>query len=333
MHCQYTSEYVQRALAVVALLFTTFTSAAADYRLDDRTEIAPLEMFQECDVCPEMIAMPLGRFQMGAPRDEARLSMVYADGRIQYVGQDHPSFRWEERPIHEVQIDLPFAIGRTEITYAQWDACLADGGCNGYRPEDRAILPLPRMSDKKWVDLGPDHPVWRVSYLDALSYIAWLNKRVSAEVYRLPTEAEWEYAARAGTTTPYPFGERLFPHQANYAETKHMQELAGIDEPENINRRGAPVSVYDLDAANAWDLRHTAGNVDELTQSCWTETYAGWLTSSEWLKKSSAQSCRRASRGGGFGLAMQYARSASRGNPSETSRSQLIGFRVARDLK
>jgi formylglycine-generating enzyme required for sulfatase activity len=129
------------------------------------------EAFRDCDGCPEMVVVPAGSFLMGSPDDEA--------GR-----------QADEGPRHEVRFAVPFAIGRNEVTFAEWDACVADGGCDGYSPADAG-----------WG--RGERPVINVSWLEARTYAAWLS--------------EWEYAARGGTTTPYAFGTALGPAEANVA--------------------------------------------------------------------------------------------------------------------
>jgi sulfatase-modifying factor enzyme 1 len=109
-----------------------------------------------------------------------------------------------EGPQHEVTIK-PFAIGKYEVTFAEWDACVAAGGCNGYRP-----------SDSGWG--RGQRPVMNVSWQDAQDYVEWLA-RAAGKPFRLPTEAEWEYAARAGTTTRYAFGDGITPKDTNYNDS------------------------------------------------------------------------------------------------------------------
>ena len=97
-----------------------------------------------------------------------------------------------EKPVHDVRIPQPFALSKHEVTFADWDACVSAGGCNGYRPDDR-----------EWG--RGSRPVIKVSWADAQAYVAWLSGE-TGKTYRLPSESEWEYAARAGTTTKYSFG-------------------------------------------------------------------------------------------------------------------------------
>ena len=303
------------------------TASNAQYVLADGTEIAPLEMFQECDVCPEMIALPLGEFMMGGPPGESRRNGHYdRNGKWHPATPDNPYIAFQEGPVHEVTIDIPFAMGRNEITYDQWMACVNDGGCGGYEPQDYVVkfkAPNAKIIGK--------HPVITVSYLDALGYTDWLNSKVGMDVYRLPTEAEWEYAARAGTQTPYAQGEEVTTDQVNFLGSA-TEIMLGEERPDLVSR-GKPVPVDELDAANAWGLRHMSGNVAEETMSCWSDTYAGWETSSLYLKKAREPGCEwRVTRGGAYPAAMDYSRVANRGSGLEDSRSRVSGFRVLRDF-
>ncbi|MBL8527052.1 MAG: SUMF1/EgtB/PvdO family nonheme iron enzyme, partial [Burkholderiales bacterium] len=134
------------------------------------TSVVAGETFRDCDQCPEMVVVPAGSFTMGSPRGE---------------GSD------DERPQHEVTIARAFAVGKYPITFDEWDACVAAGGCK-YKPEDAGWGRSRR-------------PAINVSWNDAQEYVAWLSKK-TGKPYRLLSEAEWEYAARGGTTTRYPWG-------------------------------------------------------------------------------------------------------------------------------
>jgi formylglycine-generating enzyme required for sulfatase activity len=150
---------------------------------DDTRCLRAKDTFRDCVECPEMVMVPAGSFIMGSPAsEEARL--------------DH------EEPQHKVIIARPFAVGRFEVTFAEWDACVVAGGC------------LHRPNDAGW---GRERrPVINVSWNDITNeYLPWLS-RETGKPYRLLTEAEWEYAARAGTTTPFSTGETITSEQANF---------------------------------------------------------------------------------------------------------------------
>jgi formylglycine-generating enzyme required for sulfatase activity len=151
-----------------------------------------------------------------------------------------------------------------------------------------------------------------VSDLAMQEYLAWLNTVVGADVYRLPTEAEWEYAARAGTDSRFAQGDELSPDQANFSRAG-TERLRGTAMP-GLTNRPTPVPVDELDAANPWGVRHMSGNVRERTRSCWTDTHPGLAKSSAYLALSQAQGeCERVSKGGAFTGAMDFARPAARG--------------------
>ncbi len=158
----------------------------ADKTLDEGEELVqalremqPRSVFRDCKECPEMVVVPAGRFRMGD---------VNGGGES------------DEQPVHEVTIAYPFAVGRYEVMFAEWDACAADVGCT-HRPGDQG-----------WG--RENRPVINVSWDDAQAYVRWLL-RETGKPYRLLSEAEWEYVARAGTTTEYPWGDDIGTNEAN----------------------------------------------------------------------------------------------------------------------
>ena len=158
-------------------------AAAEAERLAREREHEPGRVFRDCDACPEMVVVPAGSFMMGSPSSEE--------------GRDD-----DEGPVHRVTIPAAFAVGKYEVTFSEWEACVAGGGCDGHRPGD----------------LGwgrGQRPVIHVSWKDARSYVGWLSRKTGKQ-YRLLSEAEWEYSARAGTTGPFHFGSTISTDQANY---------------------------------------------------------------------------------------------------------------------
>lgn len=288
----------------------------AQYVLVDDTEVTALDVFQECDVCPEMIVLPLGDFIMGGPIGDSINGLVMLDGKLTMVEVGHPAIGADERPLHSVVIDIPIAMGGNEITHDQWMACVDDGGCGGHLPRD-TVLSINEVRERVETTVRGSHPVIDVSNLDAQAYVTWLNEKVGVDAYRLPTEAEWEYANRAGTQTRFAQGDQLSSDQANFSG-EGTETMTAVKRPDLLSRR-APVHVDDLNAANSWGLRHMSGNVIERTRSCYTEEYRGWSTSSEWLRQSLVSSCKRVSRGGGYNTGMDYLRVASRGSALEDS--------------
>ena len=249
----------------------------------------PGQVFKDCPDCPEMVMIPAGSFIMGSPASE-------------------PERSDDEGPQHRVNIRA-FAVGKTTITFTQWDACVADGGCNGYRPDDEG-----------WG--RGDRPVINVSWNDAQTYIAWLSHK-TGQRYRLPSEAEWEYAARAGTTTRFSTGDCLTTDQANY-DGNYPPE--GCAEGE-FHDKTLPVASF---AANPFGLYDMHGNVWEWVEDCWNDSYNGASTDgSAW---SSGDGIRRALRGGSWFSYGSWARSAFRLNSTRGYRSSFLGFRLSRSV-
>lgn len=302
-------------------------SATAAWAEDPIPPTTPLETFRDCTACPEMVVMPPGSFMMGATDEESRNPFDFygenasltkrAPGELNIIPSEHPR--------HPVEMDIPYAIARTETTLAEWMACVDAGGC-AHVPNKRIVMPGPNG------EIGPMHPVVDVSYLDMVEYVAWLNAQVGAEVYRLPTEAEWEYAARADSKTRYAQGDDLTADQANFSR-KATEDILGVERPDLISRY-MPVEEDELDAVNVWGLRHMSGNVEEVTLSCWSETHLGHPTDSAYLANALSQEhCpRRVAKGGSFGTSVDGLRPAALTRPTEDFRRDHIGFRVVREL-
>ncbi len=208
------------------------------------------------------------------------------------------------QPQHPVTITAPFAVGRTEVTFAEWLACVADGGCRGYRPPHEG-----------WG--GGSRPVINVNWNDANAYVDWLAHK-TGKPYRLPTEAEWEYATRAGTTTRYWWGDEIGHDRANCKTCGSQWD----------EQQTAPTDSF---AANAFGLFDVAGNVWEWVEDCWQDDYT--RTSPEGVPPSTRRGCsKRTLRGGSWDNSPEQLRSAARiwGRPD--GRDNSIGFRVALSL-
>jgi formylglycine-generating enzyme required for sulfatase activity len=237
----------------------------------------PGETFRDCPDCSEMVVVPEGEFKMGSSETDI------------------------EKPEHRVVIANPFAIGRREVSFAEWDACVAAGGCK-YVPGDHG-----------WG--RANRPVIDVSWDDAKAFVTWLAGKTGKK-YRLPSEAEWEYAARAGTTSPFWWGRPPGPNHANCEECGgsplHQTTVTGSFRP------------------NGFGLYDVAGNAAEWVEDCWNENYRGAPTDgSAWT---TAQCGQRVLRGGSFASKAIFVRSASRFHYDQDVRYYANGFRVARDL-
>jgi len=216
----------------------------------------------------------------------------------------------DEGPVHRVTLQQ-FALGKTEVTFAQWDACVADGGCNGYRPQDQG-----------WG--RGTRPVIYVSWNDAQTYVQWLSRKTGKR-YRLPSEAEWEYAARGGTTTPFHTGNCVNTNQANYDGTSDYNNCGA----KTGQSRKQTIAVGSF-PANAYGLHDMIGNVWEWTQDCWNKDYSGAPTDgSAWKTGACAQ---RVLRGGSWINSPLLTRAAERSGSTAENRSFSNGFRAARTL-
>ena len=246
------------------------------------------ESFRDCDDCPEMAVLPAGTFTMGSPLGE-------------------PGRQREEGPPLEVAIARPFAVSKLEITFDQWETCVLEGGCNGYRPKDAG-----------W---GRGHrPVTYVSYEDAIAYVAWLRAK-TGEPYRLLTEAEWEYAARAGTVTAFVSGQAITTAEANFDGTG--QGRSGTDA-----YRGKTVEVGSF-PPNPFGLHDLHGNLAEWTQDCWNPGHQGAPRDGS---ARGGDCTRHVVKGGAWYFEMSYARTAARMSYPADKRLNIVGFRIARDM-
>ncbi len=258
---------------------------------------APGERFRDCPQCPAMVVVPAGRFTMGARKDQ-------------------PGGPFE-RPAHQVRVPAPFAVSRSEVTRDQWRACVAAGGCEGPVPE-----PV-RGGD------GAEHPVARVSWKQAKAYTRWLSDRTGG-TYRLPTEAQWEYMARAGSDGVWPWEggpDAACAHgnvfDATLEAADHPGQPFGCDDG---HAGPAPAGRF---TANGWGLVDVIGNVAEWVRDCPHNDYSETPTvaTEAWT----GDNCDlRVYRGGSWRsprmattLVARAAKPPERGTPT-------IGFRVVR---
>ncbi len=250
------------------------------------------QSFKDCPDCPEMVVVPSGNFMMGSPKDE-------------------PERHYAEGPQHKVSIAQPFAVGRFAVTFEEWDACAAGDGCGGYRPRDEG-----------WG--RGNRPVINVNLDDAKAYVAWLSKK-TGQRYRLLSEAEFEYVARAGTTTPFWWGSSMTPEQANY----NGNNVYAGGGSKGVNRAGTvPVKSFE---ANPWGLYQVHGNVWNWVEDCWHDNYedapahgSAWIT---------AECKQRVIRGGSWQSDPSLLRAARRMLINlPKGRSNDYGFRVARTI-
>ena len=297
-HKNYTGERILSRIGVLLFLSSALVSA-------DTYEVG--KTFQDCLTCPEMVVVPKGQFLMGSSED------------------DRASWS-DERPQHEVNIPKPFAVGKYEVTVGQFSEFIKEEGykvrgmCQKY-DFDSGDWDL--EADLNWENPGfeqtDDHPVVCVAWDDAKAYVERLS-RETGKTYRLLSEAEWEYVARAGTTTIYHFSAEISTEKANY---------------NRANDGTVKVGEYDC---NAFDLCDIYGNVQEWVEDCWHDDYGGapsdgraWSDGCDSMGDLAGVNTRIL-RGGTWTDNKVDLRSAFRFNGAAWLRDNETGFRVARDL-
>ncbi len=259
-------------LGSVLFIALTFLSSSLAARAEKLPPAGSGQSFRDCPECPEMAVVPAGSFMMGSPKTDNE---------------------WveEESPQHKVTFSMPFAVGKFAVKFEEWDACLADGGCGGYKPDDEG------KGRGNW-------PAINVSWNDAKAYIAWLSKK-TGKPYRLLSEAEWEYAARAGSAS------KTLPEE--------LWEDKTYDDP--ASGRMSPAKP------NAWGLRNIYGRPVQWVEDCWNDNYKGAPRNGEaWMKGDCTEHVLR----GGAGE--ENIRPALRGRYAAEARDPLWGFRVARPV-
>jgi formylglycine-generating enzyme required for sulfatase activity len=243
--------------------------------------LKPQASFRECAKdCPEMVVVPSGEFMMGSPATEA--------GRFANEG-----------PQHKVTTARPFAVSKFDVTFAEWDACVSVGGC--------------RQADDGGYGRGTN-PVVFVNWDEAQQYVAWLST-MTGQPYRLLTEAEWEYAARAGTTTAYWWGDEIGKGNANCNGCGSAWDA----------RQPSPVGSF---KPNAFDLHDMHGNVWQWVQDCYHGSYDA--VPADGSASIGGDCSRHVVRGGSW--THDYIRAAHRGGASADDRYDYLGFRVGRTL-
>jgi formylglycine-generating enzyme required for sulfatase activity len=284
------AELKAKTAPLIASALARLNALSPEQRLSAPTEVwrvpGALSEFRECATCPQMVVIPAGDYTMGSPPSEQQAEAQ-----------------------HRVTIAAPFAVSKFEITFEEWDACVSDGGCGGYRP-----------GDEGWGH--GKNPVTNVSWVDAKAYADWLSRK-TGKPYRLLSEAEWEYAARAGTTTRFSFGESISPREANYDGST---DGTG---PSDVNRqKPLPVGSF---PGNAFGVHDMHGNMTEWVEDCWHVDYtpAAPTDGSAWLESN----CEgHVVRGGSWSDSDSELRSAARVGGYKDDSFNTDGIRIARGL-
>lgn len=263
-----------RIRAVLVCMMVALASTSCQHRSTETSE-APA-VAKDCENCPEMVRIPGGRFQMGAE-----------------TGDGNP----DELPAHEVRV-RPFSMSRYEISFDDWDACIHAGACA-------------EIWDQDWG--RGRQPLINVGWDEAQTYVRWLSSK-TGKSYRLASEAEWEYAARAGSTTPYPWGEEVVPGLAIC--WSHCGTDA--DQP-------APVGSTRPNAFGLYDMH---GNVWEWVQDCSNPNYEGAPSDGSAWEEGDCRS--RMTRGGGWRNPSSDMRSTIRSAQPSNIHFTILGLRVVR---
>jgi sulfatase modifying factor 1 len=305
---------------VGGLMMWLAAAVAQPLPADQERTIKPMDSFKECDVCPELVVVPAANFTMGSPASE----------------RGHNN---SEDPQHPVAITRPLAVGKFEVTVDQFAAFAResgyDTGSKCYTLEDGKVE---ERDGRSWRNPGysqeATYPAACLSWNDAKSFVAWLSRK-TGKAYRLLTESEWEYAARAGTTSRYYFGddENELCHYSNGLDQTARRTFAGANGRSTLScsdgyAYAAPVGSF---AANRFGLYDMLGNLSEWVEDCANYSYDGAPTNgSAWT---SGDCSHRIVRGGSWSSTPEFLRSAKRdGSTPSGVRLNVIGFRVARTL-
>jgi formylglycine-generating enzyme required for sulfatase activity len=267
--------------------------------------------FRDCAACPEMVIIPPGTFVMGSPETEKD--------------------RDKDEGSHKVTIAYSFAVSKGPITWDQWEACVSDTMCNGKAVE--AALKLDRdgkpIQDYAGHSHG-QHPVVGVSWQDAQAYVGWLNRKVGKEKYRLLSESEFEYAARAGTTTAYWWGNEPSHDYANYGKDAGA-DLGGMAAGRDVwEDSTSPICSF---PTNAFGLCDMHGNIYQWIEDCYETNIPSLPTDGSAVK--SGNCAVRGFRSNSFESSPKTMRSANRAfvYAPDTRGRNYLGFRVAKTLK
>ena len=270
--------------------------------------------FRDCPECPEMVEVPAGKFMMGSPHDEEHRAA-------------------QEGPRHQVTISKPFAVGKYEVTVGQFRTFVEEAGLDTsrgcrFRSSDRTWKLDEALSYDNHIFRQKDNePVVCVGWEEARAYVEWLSNKTGKR-YRLLSEAEWEYVARAGTSGPFHFGHTISTDQANYNGERTYGPF-GRQGP--YRGKTSPVGTF---PANAFGLHDVHGNVAEWVEDCSTKANEDYNGASTDGSAFTLDRCtRRIGRGGSWWAGPAGIRSARRGRWVATRRYPTVGFRVALTLE
>lgn len=306
-----------------ALLATLLLSASTYSQSFAQQSTTPGSVFRDCETCPEMVVIPPGDYNMGTSDKE----IVVDD---QFPRWPRTQAVHNEQPQHKVSINKPFAIGKFPVTkgefafFVKTTGYVTSLGCILFRSHKYPFSIISNWNSPGF-DQSDQDPVVCVNWEDANAYIIWLNSHFGNQdstgisgPYRLPSEAEWEYAARAGSQTSRWWGNELGKNNADCEVCGSQWDAKGT----------APVGSFN---PNPFGLYDVLGNAAQLTQDCWNENYDHAPSQGQsWTTGDCGQ---RVTRGGSWSGAQWVIRSATRFRLSTTQRINLDGFRVVKELQ
>jgi len=305
--CPYASR-IGIPLIIAAVLALAGRSASS---IDAYAADPVAKVFKDCSTCPEMVIVPPGTFIMGSP--------VTEKGRDADEGQ------------HSVVIAYSFAVSKSPITWDQWDACVRDGICDGPAVEAAIRLDRDGKPIQNYAGHAPgNHPVVGVSWQDAQAFIRWINIKTGKKKYRLLSESEFEYAARAGTTTVYWWGDKPSHDYANYGKDAG-QDVGGMAEGRDTwVESTSPVCAF---PENAFGLCDMHGNVYQWVEDCYESDSALLPTDGSAVKSGNCNV--RGFRSNSYESSATTLRSANRAfvYAPDTRGRPYLGFRIAKTLE
>jgi formylglycine-generating enzyme required for sulfatase activity len=319
-------KFARLAACIQVAAFLIALGGAVSAGPDEKT-LQPGLTFRDCSDCPEMVVIPAGNFLMGSSDEETARDVEAVLPSIE--SKFAKGYMLHEHPRHQVNIDRQFALGKYRVTRGKFAAFVretgysTEGGCTLLIDDDYLMRPEAGWQNPGFTQSDRD-PVVCVSWQDAKAYIAWLNNKLHGRTpsdgegpYRLPSEAEWEYAARAGTKTVRWWGDSIGSGNADCYGCGSLWD----------NQQPAPAGSFQ---SNAFILSDVLGSAWQWTEDCWNENYAGAPQDGSAWKTGQCE--LRVMRGGDWSSRPWVLRSAHRTRQKPSSRNNYIGFRVARTL-
>ena len=324
-------------MLMLPIVLAVHAAVAGENAVSRTEQLQVGSIFQDCPSCPQMTVVPAGQFLMGSSDDEIQRDLQEVPERfrksiplLSFILPHAEDTMAHEQPRHIVSIEKPFAVGIYPVTKAEYEAFIKDSGhrpengCSGYQNRRYVDLPAANWKNPGFVQTDRD-PVVCVSYFDAHEYIKWLNSKVfggsqskTGAHYYLPSEAEWEYVARAGTRTARPWGQGMGINNANCRNCGNVWDGKGT----------SPVGSFQ---ANSFGLYDVLGNVFEWTNDCWNASYKN--ASATGMPSRDGSCSTIVVRGGSWFSSSDVLMSATRFRGIPAKRDNQTGLRVMRSIE